>query len=938
MGLTLPASSAARASDMPLVAVVLPVFKHSVLVTEAIRSALLQQTDFAFKLVVVNDGCPFPETHDTLLAHTQAFPDRIAYVRRANGGLSAARNTGIDYILKALPTVEAIYLLDADNRLFPHALQRCWDTLEAAPECGWAYPDFDMFGLEINACASVDYSILKHLAENFCEAGSMIRRELFEQGLRFDEDMKLGYEDWDFWLQAAGRGHIGRRVETMGFRYRKRPESMLSNSDRDRHEILGYMRRKHRTLYNPPCILAAEHREAPRYAICLGDTGEVVLTTDPACPAVRMSWSDFTVRFLGAWANPDREHCPNFLVFTTQAVLDALGALRTLHWCLWRMEDALEGSSRFAALALAGGQRAGSLSIVNSLSDQPLGITRSADLLMTTRRIFQECVADAVTGWVCSLADAAPQPPVFELQLETGAPFDRGPVSPGCGVINLFQAFYDIRNQYNAGSAPLSAEWRVSFILAQSDLHLVSRDLVRASPLLPRIRAHDGERNVGFLLPLVSFGGVEKVAINLARGLRGQGWQPHLFVFASCTVDNLEDLTEVFATINFLDDRLAEIHDPAGRFFGTEFTAWMNRGDHGRAVGLLCGMDVVINAHSTDALAIMGTLRRAGVVTVGHLHLVERGPGGEPMTNGPYRTVAYEHAFDAILVISRQLRDWCRAMGVPDGKLLLAPNAPSYTLGREDVTAIMADRRKRPAAPLRVAFIGRFDRQKGIERLVALIRASSRNPTLQIEWRVVGGAVLTEDHAQNFANAIEPHRHPPARSPAELTEHLAWADVLVQTSHFEGVPLMLLEAMRVGAVPVATDVGAVCEIVKDGHSGCLIENGPPHAVVAAMIKRLAGFAADRPRLLEMAEQACAWAEQFDWDRTAHIVSGRLEQILAGKAGGAKAKAKAKGNGQAGTDGTCRHRERGGRRGRRRGCRDGRAGRRGRRRGAGGQRA
>src|SRR3546814_10517349 len=59
--------------------------------------------------------------------------------------------------------------------------------------------------------------------------------------------MRLGFEDWDFWLQAIGLGYVGRHVESMGLRYRKRPESMLSNSERDRSEILGYMRRKHRS-------------------------------------------------------------------------------------------------------------------------------------------------------------------------------------------------------------------------------------------------------------------------------------------------------------------------------------------------------------------------------------------------------------------------------------------------------------------------------------------------------------------------------------------------------------------------------------------------------------------------------------------------------------------------------------------------------------------
>ena len=152
-------AAAVPAPAGPQVAVVLPVFKHSILFDEAIRSALAQQTALDFRIVIVNDGCPFEETHVAALEHARAHPDRVVYLRRPNGGLSAARNTGIDFALETWPGVQAIYLLDADNRLFPHALQRAWDALMSDPLAGWAYPDVDMFGAEINVCTGGPYSI-----------------------------------------------------------------------------------------------------------------------------------------------------------------------------------------------------------------------------------------------------------------------------------------------------------------------------------------------------------------------------------------------------------------------------------------------------------------------------------------------------------------------------------------------------------------------------------------------------------------------------------------------------------------------------------------------------------------------------------------------------------------------------------------------------------
>ena len=83
---------ALRPDDAPALAIIIPVFKHSMFVAEAIDSALSQKTNFKFRVVIINDGCPFAETHDTSAAFAHARPDEVRYIRSRNGGLSAARN------------------------------------------------------------------------------------------------------------------------------------------------------------------------------------------------------------------------------------------------------------------------------------------------------------------------------------------------------------------------------------------------------------------------------------------------------------------------------------------------------------------------------------------------------------------------------------------------------------------------------------------------------------------------------------------------------------------------------------------------------------------------------------------------------------------------------------------------------------------------------
>lgn len=121
------------ATLQPRVAVIIPVFKHSGLLAEAIESVLAQKASFPIAIVIVNDGCPFPETEQVGQAYAMAH-DNVFYLRKANGGLSSARNFGIDFVTRTFPGFEAIYLLDADNRITPSALEDLMGFLVSRPD------------------------------------------------------------------------------------------------------------------------------------------------------------------------------------------------------------------------------------------------------------------------------------------------------------------------------------------------------------------------------------------------------------------------------------------------------------------------------------------------------------------------------------------------------------------------------------------------------------------------------------------------------------------------------------------------------------------------------------------------------------------------------------------------------------------------------------
>jgi glycosyltransferase involved in cell wall biosynthesis len=71
----------------------------------------------------------------------------------------------------------------------------------------------------------------------------------------------------------------------------------------------------------------------------------------------------------------------------------------------------------------------------------------------------------------------------------------------------------------------------------------------------------------------------------------------------------------------------------------------------------------------------------------------------------------------------------------------------------------------------------------------------------------------------------------------DVRPFLAAADIFVLPSRTEGLPFSLLEAMSSGLACVATDVGAVGEVISDGVDGLIVPPESPMALAEA-IRRL----------------------------------------------------------------------------------------------------
>ncbi len=80
-------------SPDPIVSIIVPCYKQAHLLPQAVRSVQVQSVD-SWELLVVDDGSP-DNTAEATAALSSVDP-RVRLIRKPNGGLSSARNAGLN--------------------------------------------------------------------------------------------------------------------------------------------------------------------------------------------------------------------------------------------------------------------------------------------------------------------------------------------------------------------------------------------------------------------------------------------------------------------------------------------------------------------------------------------------------------------------------------------------------------------------------------------------------------------------------------------------------------------------------------------------------------------------------------------------------------------------------------------------------------------------
>jgi len=216
------------------VTVIIPCYNDGLYIMQALNS-VLKQTVKADKIIIVDDG----SNQETKKVLEKIDNDEVTIIYQENQGVCKARNNAIQ-----LAKTDYILNLDADDYFEPTFIEKAIDILNHNQEIA-------VVGCLVKTLTNnrIDTEIKKPLGgvvkdfivKNNGIASSLFRKQCWEQVSGYDENMKNGYEDWEFWIAILKHNWKMHIIQEPLYTYRMK----LYSRDKNAKENFDYDLRKY---------------------------------------------------------------------------------------------------------------------------------------------------------------------------------------------------------------------------------------------------------------------------------------------------------------------------------------------------------------------------------------------------------------------------------------------------------------------------------------------------------------------------------------------------------------------------------------------------------------------------------------------------------------------------------------------------------------------
>jgi glycosyltransferase involved in cell wall biosynthesis len=159
-------------------------------------------------------------------------------------------------------------------------------------------------------------------------------------------------------------------------------------------------------------------------------------------------------------------------------------------------------------------------------------------------------------------------------------------------------------------------------------------------------------------------------------------------------------------------------------------------------------------------------------------------------------------------------------------------------------------------------YVGRGTKEKRVH-LIAEIAKQCGDLNLPIQFELIG----------NIKSFIDSKFYPYLKFSGEikdtsiLAEKYKEADILLITSFREGFPMVIMEGMANGVVPMSTDVGDISSHIKNHENGIIITGRDEAEIVKSFIEEITVLCADRKKISGLSKESYIYAKNnFDYNR------------------------------------------------------------------------
>ena len=190
-------------TDSPVLTIVTPFYNTGLIFHETSQS-IFNQSLQQWEWLIINDGSTDPLALQILEEYQNRDP-RIRVINHPeNRGLSVARNTGFSHARS-----EFVLLLDSDDLLEPTAAEKWLWFLETHPQYSFVASYHVAFGGLNYLWTGGFHDGALNAERNRVSMMCVVRKSVHKAVGGFDETIRGGLEDWEFWMRCAAHGYWG---------------------------------------------------------------------------------------------------------------------------------------------------------------------------------------------------------------------------------------------------------------------------------------------------------------------------------------------------------------------------------------------------------------------------------------------------------------------------------------------------------------------------------------------------------------------------------------------------------------------------------------------------------------------------------------------------------------------------------------------------------